>query len=89
MPEIIEVRKYADFIRKVLINKNLINITILNGRYKKHKPFELFNKFKSNLPTKVLEINTKGKLMYILFDNNYYILVTLGLSGGWLSYKKK
>jgi hypothetical protein len=37
MPEIIEIRKYADFIIKNLKNKYIINITILNGRYKKHE----------------------------------------------------
>jgi len=61
MPEIIEVKKYADFILQKLKNKNIIDIKILNGRYKKHKPFEKFYKFKNNLPLKLLNVKTKGK----------------------------
>jgi len=40
MPEINEVRKYADFIKKKIKNNSITNINILNGRYKKHGPFE-------------------------------------------------
>ena len=85
MPEIIEVRKYADFIRKYCKNKEIIDIKILNGRYKKHKPFEKYYQIKNNLPLKIVDVKTKGKLLYIIFDSNskFYILSTLGLSGGW------
>jgi formamidopyrimidine-DNA glycosylase len=88
MPEIIEVRKYADFILKNLKNKNIIDIKILNGRYKKHKPFENFYKFKNDLPLKLLDVKTKGKFLYIIFENNYYIFSTLGLNGGWCYFLK-
>ena len=88
MPEIIEIRKYADFIIKYFQNKEIINIKILNGRYKKHKPFENFYKFKNHLPLKLMDIKTKGKLLYMIFNNNYYILSTLGLSGGWCFFSK-
>lgn len=89
MPEIIEVRKYSDFIKKKLLNKNLINIKIRKGRYKTHGPFNLYYKFKNKLPTKIINIGTKGKLMYISFENNYHIIITLGLSGGWIYTNKK
>ena len=88
MPEIIEIRKYADFIRKNLMNKEIIDIKILNGRYKKHKPFEKYYKFKKNLPLKLLDVKTKGKFLYMVFDNNFYILSTLGLSGGWCYFSE-
>lgn len=84
MPEVVEVRKYADFIREKLHNNPITNITILNGRYKKHEPFELFGYFKSHTPLKVLDVKSKGKLMYFIFENDYYLLCTLGLSGGWV-----
>ena len=82
MPEIIEIRKYADFIKKNLMNKEIVDIKILNGRYKKHKPFEKYYKLKKNLPLKLLDVQTKGKFLYMVFDNNFYIFYTLGLSGG-------
>lgn len=87
MPEIIEVKNYADFIKKKIKNKKLFKIKILNGRYKKHKPFESYNKIKKNFPLIALDVDTKGKFMYIKFEKDFYIGFTLGLSGGWF-YKK-
>jgi formamidopyrimidine-DNA glycosylase len=83
MPEVTEVRKYADFIYSKLHNKNILDIVIMNGRYKKHKPFENYNFIKNKLPIKVLDVQTKGKLSWITFENDLYLLSTLGLSGGW------
>lgn len=42
MPEIVEVKKY-------LLNNKIINISILKGRYKKHKPFTGYNIIKKDL----------------------------------------
>jgi formamidopyrimidine-DNA glycosylase len=83
MPEINEVRRYADFIYSKLENKKITEINILNGRYKKHSPFEHYTTIKNKLPLKLIDIQTKGKLMYMEFEGNIFILVTLGLSGGW------
>ena len=87
MPEINEVRQYADFLNSKLKNKNIIQVNILNGRYKKHGPFTNYNELDKNLPIKVLDIKTKGKFLYMILANNLYLFSTLGLSGGWV-YKK-
>jgi formamidopyrimidine-DNA glycosylase len=91
MPEINEVRRYADFIYSKIENKMITEINIINGRYKKHGPFEHYTTIKNKLPLKLINIQTKGKLMYMEFEDNFFILVTLGLSGGWcfLDSKKK
>jgi len=86
MPEIVEVRKTRDFLRKIMKNKYIESISILKGRYKTHKPFELYYKIRNNLPLKVLDIKTKGKFMYFVLENDFYIFSTLGLTGGW-TYK--
>jgi formamidopyrimidine-DNA glycosylase len=86
MPEIVEVRKTRDFLRKIMKNKYIQSIRILKGRYKTHKPFELYNKIKNNLPLKVLDIKSKGKFMYFILEHDFYIFSTLGLRGGW-TYK--
>jgi len=85
MPEVVEVRKTADFLKKIMINNNLTDINILKGRYKTHGAFELYNKLKSSLPLKIINIQTKGKFMYITFENGLYLFATLGLTGGWVS----
>ena len=89
MPEINEVRRYADFLSLHLKNKEITEINILNGRYKKHGPFELYNELKKDLPIKLLDVKTKGKFLYMKFDDNYYIFSTLGLSGGWVYLNNK
>lgn len=83
MPEIIEVKKYTDFIYKYFNNKLLYNIKIINGRYKKHGAFKYYNFIKNKLPLKIINVSSKGKFMYITLENDYYIGVTLGLTGGW------
>ena len=88
MPEINEIRKYGDFMKDKLKKKNIIDIKILNGRYKKHAPFEKYKTIKNNLPLKLLDVKTKGKFLYMIFENNFYIFSTLGLSGGWCYLKK-
>jgi formamidopyrimidine-DNA glycosylase len=89
MPEINEVRQYADFIKSKLKNKNITQVNIINGRYKKHGPFENYSHLVNHLPLKVLDVKTKGKFMYIKFDHNIYLFSTLGLSGGWIFQKSK
>jgi endonuclease-8 len=86
MPEVIEIRKYADFLKSHFKNKYLNNIEILKGRYKTHGPFALYKKFKSLLPLKLIDIKTKGKLLYFIFEKNIYLLSTLGLRGAWILY---
>jgi formamidopyrimidine-DNA glycosylase len=86
MPEIVEVRKTKDFLKKNMKNKYIKSISILKGRYKTHKPFDLYYKIRNNLPLKVLDIKTKGKFMYFILEHNFYIFSTLGLRGGW-AYK--
>jgi formamidopyrimidine-DNA glycosylase len=83
MPEVIEIRKYADFLKKHLKNKKILEINILKGRYKNHSPFEKYYSIKKKLPLKVIDIVTKGKFLYFILENNYYIFSTLGLHGGW------
>ncbi len=87
MPEINEVRKCADFIIKKLKNKTITDINILNGRYKNKGPFKNFKKLKNNLPIKLIDVKTKGKLLYLIFNNNLFLVNTLGLMGGWCYLK--
>lgn len=87
MPEIKEIQKFADFIKLKLKNENVLDIKILNGRYKKHGPFENYDKIKKSLPLKLLNIKTKGKLLYMIFQDDFYMFNALGLNGGWCYLK--
>jgi formamidopyrimidine-DNA glycosylase len=87
MPEVNEVRQMSDFIRKKTKNKEILEINILGGRYKKKNKLENLDKIKKELPLKVKDVKNKGKLLYIIFENNIYLLSKLGLVGSWV-YKK-
>ena len=91
MPEVIEVRKFADILSENVIGKTITHINLLKGRYKK-KAFDGYNDLIKALPLKIEAIQTKGKFTYMTFvsDNNsvsdnkkFYLFNTLGLSGGW------
>ena len=91
MPEIVEVKKYCDFIEKNVKGKQVKSIKILKGRYKKHGKFDGYNEIEKELPLKLLRAESKGKFIYLSFENNFTkftLYCTLGLSGGW-TFKKK
>lgn len=88
MPEIVEIKKYCDFIKKHLNGVSVTAINILDGRYKKHGPFKGFKELQKALPMKIRSVDTKSKLTWMTFENGYKLLVTLGLMGGW-AYKSK
>ena len=87
MPEIVEIKKYCDFIKKQVLNKKVKSIKILGGRYKKHGIFEGYKDILKDLPLKLLDVKSKGKFIYFIFEDDYILYCTLGLSGGW-TFKK-
>lgn len=50
MPEIVEVKKYVDFINHYLHNNTIKQIKIIGGRYKKHGPFQGYKRLIKHLP---------------------------------------
>jgi len=87
MPEVVEVLKTTDFLKKFMKNEYILDIKILKGRYLTHGPFPLFDLLLKNLPLKVIDIKNKGKFMYFILEKGFYIYSTLGLRGGWCKYE--
>lgn len=85
MPEGPEISLYKDFIKKTILGKNINNIEILKGRYVTHGPFDGYQALKDALPLKVIEVDKKGKLIWIKFENNFVIVDTCGMSGNFIS----
>jgi formamidopyrimidine-DNA glycosylase len=88
MPEIVEVKKYVDFINHYLHNNTIIQVKIIGGRYKKHGPFQGYKHLIKSLPISNVKAYSKGKFIYIMM-NDLVLFNTLGLSGGWLYYSPK
>jgi len=84
MPEVIEVLTYLDFLTKRIKGQLITNITILKGRYKTHEPFEGYEALRKALPLRITNLQSKGKFLYITFENGMVLFSTLGLTGGWI-----
>lgn len=82
MPEGPEVKVLVKELNTKLKNKNLNTIELLHGRYLKKDP-DNYKKFIEELPLKILEIKCKGKFIYFVMENDWYIFNTLGLTGNW------
>jgi DNA-formamidopyrimidine glycosylase len=89
MPEGPEVKRMAYKLSRLITNKNLLKINILSGRYKVHEPPKNYTTFLSSLPTKVIKVFVKGKFIYVLFKNGFYMWNTLGMTGKWSAKKNK
>jgi formamidopyrimidine-DNA glycosylase len=86
MPEAPEVYNYYQYIYPKLKNKILFSLNILSGKYTKKQP-ENFDKI--NLPSKILNVNLHGKLIFIELENNITIEFSHGMTGFWSTKKAK
>lgn len=80
MPEGPEVLFMIDELQKY-INNDLISFKIISGRYTRHKKPIHYHKFNKLLPLKINKISCKGKFIYIIFENDWCIWITLGMTG--------
>ena len=88
MPEGPEVLFMIDSLQKY-VNKKLLKLNITSGRYKRHKLPINYKKFSKSLPSKIKKIACKGKFIYIIFENDWCIWITLGMSGHFVFDKEK
>lgn len=95
MPEGVEVKLSADVIRPLVVGKIVSGIEF-SGRYSNERPEgtlefikDSFNLFDTKIPSKVLEVKTKGKFMYWKFANDWYLFCTFGMTGQWSPTKGK
>lgn len=68
-------------IRDIMSEKHLKSIEILGGRYMKIGITNL-QELTQVLPLKIISINVKGKFCWIELDQNWFISITFGMSGG-------
>ena len=80
MPEGVEVNLLTKRIQK-LKNCSINSISILSGRYSRHGNPKGFQQFNQSLPLKILNIHNKGKFIYFLLQNDWCIMITLGMAG--------
>jgi endonuclease-8 len=83
MPEGPEVNIIKDGLNYHLKNTTIVDINFPEGSKFLKKTPDGFNNFKNALPLKIQEIKSKGKLIYFVFENGWYLMCRLLMSGGW------
>lgn len=81
MPEAPEIKQYADDLKIFFKNNKLLEIKILSGRYHRHSLPDNLNDLNKSFPLNINQINTKGKFIYLILENNYVLAFTMGLTG--------
>lgn len=71
----------AYYISRHFKGRVLKDILIHRGRYKHHGPPTNFNGFRKNLPMRLLDIYKKGKMILMLFENNWFLIAKMGMVG--------
>ena len=79
MPEGAEVKIIGETLAKMVGTRKLISVTPLTGRYTK----EPIVNMDAALPSRVVGIGVKGKLIFWIFGNDHFLLNTLGMTGTW------
>lgn len=85
MPEGVEVKLSAELLRPLVVGKTTA-VFSMHGRYQNNNP-EGLDEF--NNKSKVLDVKTKGKFMYWVFEDQWYMFCTFGMSGQWSPNKGK
>ena len=90
MPEGPECHIIGNKLHNILRSAKLCSIEILGGRYQKHRNPTGYDEFTATRDEITIEeIKVKGKLIYWKFSNGFYMVNTLGMSGGWRNSKSK
>ena len=85
MPEGPECRRVYEGLRNHCINKKLVKVEILGGRFIKTPPSGLET---LGLPLEVVGGGVKGKFIWLELEEGMSIWITLGMSGFWSIYEK-
>ncbi len=86
MPEGVEIKLQLEKLKN-LKNQQIQSIEILSGRYTRHGDPQGFKEFKKSLPEIIQSIHQKGKFIYFKLSNEWYILITLGMTGKIVIHK--
>jgi len=88
MPEGPEVKIIGEGLSQNVGIRHLVSVIPVSGRYTK-KPLPGIEDMTENLPARVVGIGVKGKLIFWMFNNDRFLLNTLGMTGSWSTKKEK
>ncbi len=82
-----EATYLASYIARRFKQKRLKNIKILDGRYKHHGPPTGLSRFKHDLPIRLLDVQKRGKVLFLVFEKGWYLIAKMGMTG-WFTIPK-
>lgn len=84
MPEGPEIRRMADQLRPLLLDKQLTGVEVLSGRYVRHA-----GTFKAaqQLPAEIIGVASTGKLLTWTFQDDQYLMASMAMTGRWTTYE--
>ena len=88
MPEGPEVKKNSNSLARSISAKQIVEASVVSGRYAK-KELAGLEEFCMQLPTKTIGVGCHGKFMFIIFNNDFNLWCTFGLSGRWSEEQAK
>ena len=80
MPEGPEIYSLGVDLYKRIHNTDLLKIKLISGKYKR-KAFKGYNLLRKILPSKILSIETYGKILIIRLEEDYNLVITFGMTG--------
>jgi DNA-formamidopyrimidine glycosylase len=87
MPEGPEVNVIKDGLNNVIKNKLIVSVNLPESSKFLKKTPDGYNDFKDDLPLKCIEVKSKGKMIYFVFEKGWYLICRLLMSGGWFIEK--
>lgn len=92
MPEAAEVKIIVDGLKELLIDKIIVKVEVLGGKFNK-LPIKGLEDLQTLLPVSLKQVECKGKLIYGTLTNtnkgSIYLWSSLGMSGFWTSKELK
>jgi formamidopyrimidine-DNA glycosylase len=82
MPEGPECTTVAVQLNSLLKDSYLTDVQLLSGRYTKKLP-DGYESFVEMLPKRILSVSNKGKFIYATLEKEFYVFITLGMSGSF------
>jgi len=84
LPEGAEVKLIGENFAKLVGTRKLTGVVPLSGRYIK-KPIDGLIDMEPHLPSSVIGVGAKGKLIFWILSNDHFLLNTLAMTGTWSS----
>lgn len=79
----------AEMIYQHFRGKRLQRVRILAGRYKTHGPGEGFAAFQRALPLRLTDVYKKGKVIFLIFEENWVLVAKMGMTGWFYRGKEE